>query len=49
MERNIYELIKGRRHYLQESYVKGLMYQLMKGIDHMHRYSHKFRRLPVTN
>jgi renal tumor antigen len=37
MERNIYELIKGKRHYLQESVVKNLMFQLMKGIDHMHR------------
>ncbi len=45
MERNIYELIKGRRHYLQESHVKSLMYQLMKGIDHMHRYA----QIPLVN
>ena len=37
MECNIYELIKGRRHYLQESFVKGLLYQLLKGLEHMHR------------
>jgi len=29
---------------LQESHVKALMYQLMKGIDHMHRYVDNFRR-----
>lgn len=37
MECNIYELIKGKRHYLQESRVKALMFQLFKGIEHMHR------------
>jgi serine/threonine protein kinase len=37
MECNIYEMIKGKRKYLPESQVKGLMYQLFKGIDHMHR------------
>ena len=38
MEKNIYELIKGRTHYLKESFVKNYMYQLMKAVDHMHRH-----------
>ncbi|CUG82720.1 Hypothetical protein, putative [Bodo saltans] len=37
MEMNIYELIRGRRQYLAEDKVLHYMYQLMKGIDHMHR------------
>eukprot|EP00357_Protocruzia_adherens_P018630 CAMPEP_0114981110 /NCGR_PEP_ID=MMETSP0216-20121206/5354_1 /TAXON_ID=223996 /ORGANISM="Protocruzia adherens, Strain Boccale" /LENGTH=426 /DNA_ID=CAMNT_0002342729 /DNA_START=52 /DNA_END=1332 /DNA_ORIENTATION=+ len=37
MELNLYELIRGRRHYLEESRVKGYMYQLLKSLDHMHR------------
>lgn len=37
MECNIYELIKGRSQYLQESLVKNYMYQLLKSVDHMHR------------
>ncbi|XP_039248748.2 uncharacterized protein LOC120326502 isoform X2 [Styela clava] len=37
MDMNIYELIRGRRHYLQESKVKSYMYQLLKSLDHMHR------------
>lgn len=37
MDMNIYELIRGRRHYLQESKVKNYMYQLLKSLDHMHR------------
>ncbi len=34
---NIYELIRGRRHYLQEKKIKLYMYQLLKAMDHMHR------------
>eukprot|EP00746_Dinoflagellata_sp_MGD_P044442 gnl/MRDRNA2_/MRDRNA2_208437_c0_seq1.p1 gnl/MRDRNA2_/MRDRNA2_208437_c0~~gnl/MRDRNA2_/MRDRNA2_208437_c0_seq1.p1 ORF type:complete len:484 (-),score=105.58 gnl/MRDRNA2_/MRDRNA2_208437_c0_seq1:38-1489(-) len=34
---NLYEGIKGRRHYLPESKVKHYMYELLKSIDHMHR------------
>lgn len=34
---NIYELIRGRRHYLAEKKVKLYMYQLLKAMDHMHR------------
>lgn len=37
MEMNIYELIRGRRHYLAEKKVKLYMYQLLKAMDHMHR------------
>ena len=38
MDCNIYELIKGRTHYLPEETVKIYMYQLMKAVDHMHRH-----------
>jgi len=34
---NIYELIRGRRHYIAEERVRSYMYQLMKALDHMHR------------
>lgn len=34
---NIYELIRGRRHYVAEDRVRSYMYQLMKALDHMHR------------
>jgi len=34
---NIYELIRGRRHYLPEGRLKDYMYQLLKSMDHMHR------------
>jgi renal tumor antigen len=37
MELNLYEYIKGRRHYLDENKVKAHMYKLLKSIDHMHR------------
>lgn len=37
MHCNIYELIRGRRHYLPESRVKMYTYQLVKAMDHMHR------------
>eukprot|EP00163_Fabomonas_tropica_P029957 TRINITY_DN6615_c0_g1_i1.p1 TRINITY_DN6615_c0_g1~~TRINITY_DN6615_c0_g1_i1.p1 ORF type:complete len:397 (-),score=56.84 TRINITY_DN6615_c0_g1_i1:257-1447(-) len=37
MDHNIYELIRGRRHYLPEQKVKKYMYQLCKSMDHMHR------------
>lgn len=37
MDMNIYELIRGRRHYVAEDRVKRYMYQLMKAMDHMHR------------
>jgi renal tumor antigen len=37
MDMNMYDAIKGRRHYLPENRVKYYMYQLLKSIDHMHR------------
>mmetsp|Transcript_30724 Transcript_30724/g.59272 ORF Transcript_30724/g.59272 Transcript_30724/m.59272 type:complete len:489 (-) Transcript_30724:569-2035(-) len=37
MDMNIYELIRGRRHYVAEERVKSYMYQLIKSMDHMHR------------
>ena len=37
MDMNIYELIRGRRHYLNEKMVKTYMFQLLKSMDHMHR------------
>jgi len=37
MDMNIYELIRGRRHYVAEERVKNYMYQLMRAMDHMHR------------
>jgi len=37
MDMNMYDAIKGRRHYLPENRVKYYMYQLLKAIDQMHR------------
>ena len=37
MDMNIYEHIRGRRHYLPENRIKIYMYQLVKALDHMHR------------
>ena len=37
MDMNMYEAVKGRRHYLPEQRVKYYMYQVLKAIDHMHR------------
>eukprot|EP00971_Amphidinium_carterae_P057868 1144473-Amphidinium_carterae.1 len=37
MDMNLYEAIKGRRHYLPEQKVKQYMYELLKALDHMHR------------
>ena len=37
MDMNIYEQIRGRRHYLQENMVKGFIWQLIQAMDHMHR------------
>mmetsp|Transcript_75752 Transcript_75752/g.239562 ORF Transcript_75752/g.239562 Transcript_75752/m.239562 type:complete len:568 (+) Transcript_75752:190-1893(+) len=37
MEMNLYEAIKGRRHYLPEMKVKQYMYEVLKALDHMHR------------
>ncbi|GMH43764.1 hypothetical protein BSKO_11698 [Bryopsis sp. KO-2023] len=37
MDMNIYELIRGRRHYVAEERIKSYMFQLIKSMDHMHR------------
>ena len=37
MEKNLYEAIKGRNKYLPEAKVKGWMYQVLKGLNFMHR------------
>ncbi|XP_071500158.1 MAPK/MAK/MRK overlapping kinase-like [Diadema setosum] len=37
MDMNIYELIRGRRHYLPEQKVKNYIFQLIKALEHMHR------------
>jgi renal tumor antigen len=37
MDMNIYELIRGRRHYVAEERVQNYMYQLTRSMDHMHR------------
>lgn len=37
MDANLYELIRGRRHYLNPQLVKSYMWQLMKALDHMHK------------
>lgn len=37
MEMNLYELIKGRRQYLNEERLMSYMYQMLKGLDHAHR------------
>jgi renal tumor antigen len=37
MDMNLYEAIKGRRHYLPDIKTKQYMYELLKALDHMHR------------
>lgn len=37
MDANLYELIRGRRHYLNQNLIKSYMWQLMKSLDHMHK------------
>lgn len=37
MDMNIYELIRGKKHYLPEKRVQLYMYQLVKSMDHMHK------------
>lgn len=49
MDCNIYELIKGRTHYLPEETVKIYMYQLMKAVDHMHRHGIFHRDIKPEN
>eukprot|EP00928_Gymnodinium_smaydae_P023352 TRINITY_DN19309_c0_g3_i1.p1 TRINITY_DN19309_c0_g3~~TRINITY_DN19309_c0_g3_i1.p1 ORF type:complete len:548 (+),score=96.24 TRINITY_DN19309_c0_g3_i1:61-1644(+) len=37
MDMNLYEAIKGRRHYLPDQKVKHYSYETLRAIDHMHR------------
>jgi len=37
MDMNVYEAIKGRRHYLPEQKVRHYMYEMLKALDYMHR------------
>lgn len=37
MDANLYELIRGRKHYLNPQLVKSYMWQLVKSLDHMHK------------
>ncbi|PAA84202.1 hypothetical protein BOX15_Mlig018346g3 [Macrostomum lignano] len=37
MDMNLYEFIRGRRHHLPEAKVQAFMWQMMRGIDHMHK------------
>jgi len=37
MDANLYELIRGRRHYLSPQLIRSYMWQLMKSLDHMHK------------
>lgn len=38
MDMNMYEAIRGRRHYVPEHKVQSYVYQLLKALDHMHRH-----------
>ncbi|KAG9397284.1 Protein kinase domain [Carpediemonas membranifera] len=49
MDLNIYELIKGRRHYLSERRVSMYMYSLMKSIEVMHRHGIFHRDIKPEN
>ena len=37
MDQNLYELIRGRRHYLRADLIRSYVYQLLKALEHMHR------------
>ena len=49
MDMNIYEHIRGRRHYLPENRIKIYMYQLVKALDHMHRHGIFHRDIKPEN
>lgn len=55
LDKNIYELIKGRKHPLPEEKLKKFMFQLLRAIDHMHRngifhrFLHRFPVLPSSS
>ena len=37
MDANFYELIRGRRHYLNANLIRSYMFQLVRALHHMHR------------
>lgn len=37
MDANLYELIRGRRHYLNANLIRSYMFQLVRALHHMHR------------
>lgn len=49
MDMNIYELIKGRTHYLPEETIKNYSYQILKAVDHMHRHGIFHRDIKPEN
>jgi renal tumor antigen len=49
MDNDLYDSIKGRRHYLPEQKVKNYMYQLLKSIEHMHRHGIFHRDIKPEN
>jgi len=49
MSMNIYELIRGRRHYVPEETVLHYMFQLAKALDHMHRHGIFHRDIKPEN
>mmetsp|Transcript_35287 Transcript_35287/g.51847 ORF Transcript_35287/g.51847 Transcript_35287/m.51847 type:complete len:467 (-) Transcript_35287:271-1671(-) len=49
MQMNFYELIRGRRHYLEEPTLKNYIFQLCKAMSHMHRHSIFHRDIKPEN
>lgn len=49
MNENLYELMKKRDHLFPESVVKNIMFQLMQGLAHMHKYGFFHRDLKPEN
>ena len=50
MDMNIYELIRGRSHYVAEERIRRYMYQLIKAMDHMHKAGifHMYKSCPLS-
>eukprot|EP01135_Chromosphaera_perkinsii_P007065 Nk52_evm4s684 gene=Nk52_evmTU4s684 len=49
MDMNLYEYIRGRRHYLTESKLKSITWQLCKALDHMHKHGIFHRDIKPEN
>ena len=49
MDQNLYEVIRGRRHYLSPQLTKIYIYQLLKGLEHMHRKGIFHRDIKVSS